>query len=443
MTPMRKRIPALWILCVLSLSIPAMAGPKNPVGKSSEKKEPQKTAEVIEPAATISLDALIQTAVEQNPSIRAARLAVESKQARILPEQTLPDPTLSFQSMGEAVPFILQAGDPSSGRTISFQQDIPFPGKLSLKGEIASTEAEVQSWNAEQTRRQVISEVKKAYYDYYFLFKSLKVVDEDRRLFQNFRQVAEEKYRVGQGAQQDVLKAQIEISKLIDRQTGLEQRLEITREMINSLLYRPPGTPLEEPADFEKAAFHHSMEDLQKLAQANAPSLKMQELEIERNQYAVKLAAKDFYPDFAVGFSYVDREDMREMYGIMVSAKLPLYFWRKQCPALKSAQSDLAGAQKQRDSTTSTLYYNLKDGYIVATTSERLVQLYKTVLIPQAGLTLESGFASYQVGTVDFLTLVDTVVTMLDYQLKYYEALKEFQKALAQLEPLVGIELTK
>lgn len=439
----KKRIPAIWMISVLILSIPVMAEAKNQSKISSEKKHSDPAADTAEQTDMITLDKLIKEALNRNPSIRAARLAVEGKRARVLPEQTLPDPTLSFQTMGDLLPPTLQADDPSSGRTFTVQQEIPFPGKLELKGKIASTEADVQSWNAEQTRRQVVADVKKAYYDYYFLHKAIKIVEEDRGLLQNFRQVAEEKYRVGQGAQQDVLRAQVEISKLVDRMAVLEQRLEITKEMINSLLHRPPGSPLSEPADFEKAEFRYSFEDLQKLAQVNSPSLKMQELEIERNQQAVKLAARDYYPDFAVAFSYVDRDDLPEMYGLMVSAKLPLYFWRKQRPALQGAQSDLAGARKQRDSTESTLYYNLKDGYTVATTSERLIQLYKTALIPQAGLTLESGYAAYQVGSVDFLTILDTVINLLDYQLKYFEALSEFQKALAQLEPLVGIELTR
>jgi outer membrane protein, heavy metal efflux system len=84
----------------------------------------------------------------------------------------------------------------------------------------------------------------------------------------------------------------------------------------------------------------------------------------------------------------------------------------------------------------------VKDAYTMATTSDQLAELYKTVVIPQASLSLESAYASYGVGTVDFLTLIDTLMTLLEYQLKYYESLTEYQKALAQLEPIVGVELT-
>jgi outer membrane protein TolC len=235
----------------------------------------------------------------------------------------------------------------------------------------------------------------------------------------------------------------VEISKLIDRLTVLEQRREIAEALINNLLYRQPETPVGKPAPVQKAELRYSLDQLNYIAQSNFPMLKMQEREIDRNQYAVQLARKEFYPDFSVGFTYFNRTAVPEMYGLMFSAKVPLYFWRKQRPELESAASSLASAQKQRDSMLSLLYFRLKDSYLMATTSERLIQLYGTGVIPQATLSLESAVAGYQVGKVDFLTLIDNLVTLLDYELKYYEVLIDYQKALAQLEPFVGTELTR
>ena len=175
----------------------------------------------------------------------------------------------------------------------------------------------------------------------------------------------------------------------------------------------------------------------------NSPKLKTQEKEIDRSQYAVELARKEYYPDFAVSAAYVERDAQKDMSGVMVKAKIPLYFWRNQRQELKGNQLSLAGAQKMRDSVVSSISYEIKNGYILATTSQRLVELYDSTLLPQARLSIESAVASYQVGSVDFLSLVDTVVTLLEYEIKYYEALTDFQKALAQLEPTVGVELTR
>lgn len=404
---------------------------------------PNTNQEASNQAGTVTLDELVQEALERNPSIQATRRAVEAKRAMILPAKTLPEPMIGFQTMGNLIPPTLQRGDPSSARTLAVTQDIPFPGKLALKGKIASMEAEGELWNYEQTRRQVVSDLKLAYYDLFLISKSIDIVQKDKDLLQRFEQIAQAKFRVGQGIQQDVLKAQVEISRLIDRLTVLEQRRGIAEALMTSLLYRPPETPIGKPAPVQKADLRHSIEDLFQIARSNFPGLKMQEREIDRNQFAVQLAQKEFYPDFSVGYNYLNRTASPEMYGLAVNVKVPLYFWRKQRPELESASSSLASAKKQRDNTTSLLYFKLKDSYLVATTSERLINLYGTGVIPQATLSLESATAGYQVGTVDFLTLIDNLVTLLEYELKYYEVLTDFQKALAQLEPLVGVELTR
>jgi outer membrane protein TolC len=134
---------------------------------------------------------------------------------------------------------------------------------------------------------------------------------------------------------------------------------------------------------------------------------------------------------------------MPEMWGLMVSVKIPLYFWKRQRPALEEAASELASAKRAHEQIAAQLLFQIKDQYLLATTAERLLRLYGEGIIPQATLTLESSVASYQVGTVDFLTLLTNVMTVLTYELNYYEQLVTFQKSLAQLEPLIGMELVR
>jgi outer membrane protein TolC len=414
-------------------------------GKAPSAKNPEvhRKAEdqVSTDRETTSLKDLVRELQERNPALQAAQKAAEAKKASIISARTLPDPVLSFQTMGDFFPPDLQGGDPSSGRTLGVEQEIPFPGKLGLKGKIAESEAAAEEWNTEQTRRELIADLKAAYFDLALTDKSIEILEKDRGLLQSITQVAEARYRVGEGNQQDVIKAQLEISKLLDRQAVLEQRRVIAEALLNSLLLRPSEAKVGKTAEVKKAELPYSLEELNQMARENSAKLKTQEKTIDRSQYAVELARKEYYPDFAVGFSYVDRDDMKEMYGIMAKAKLPLYFWRKQRPDLESARLTLTSAQKQRESITSTLNYSVRDAQVVATTSERLIHLYGNAIIPQSKIALESAFAAYQTGSVDFLTLLDSLVTLLDYELKYFEALTEFQKALAKLEPIIGVEL--
>lgn len=445
---MKGRVPdidgrfVLFTLCLLTLALASNVAMGRSVDKSPKatvvpaEEQPPGSGEV-------TLKELVKAALERNASIQASAQSVEAKRSRIIAEKTLPDPTVSFQTMGDPFPFNLQQGDPSSGRFYAVEQEIPFPGKLGLKGQIVEKEADVLQWNSEQTRRQVVSDLKRAYYEYVLIHKSIEIVEESKGLLDNFAQVAEARYRVGQGTQQDVLKAQVEISKLVHRLEVLEQRRVIAAAQINSLISRAAESPLGRPADVWKGdEVRYSLEELQQLAMGSAPALKMQQSEIERNEESVKLAKKQYFPDFALGFTYVQRDDMPEMYGVMVKAKVPLYFWRKQRQELKSAREGLVSAERLRDNVATTLQYAVRDAYTVAGTSRRLADLYRTTVIPQASLSLESSFVSYQVGQVDFLSLLDSVMTLLEYQLKFHESVAEHRRALAQLEPLVGVELT-
>ncbi len=386
---------------------------------------------------------LFNEAVEKNPEIKSAEAAAAASKAMIPSSGSLPDPMITFQHMGDLVPFRLQSGDPSSARTYGIEQEFPFPGKLGLKEKIASSEAQSRYWKSEFTRRKVVSELKQGFYDLYLARKSIDVLLKNKELLQNFEHIAESRYKVGQTIQQDVLKAQIEESKVLDKLLVLGQKKRIAEAKINTLLYRPAESEVGKPNEFEKAEFAYSLDELTQLALNSSPELKSNESEISGRQSGVELARREFYPDFAVGFTYFDREAQPEMYGVMLKAKVPLYFWRKQQPELDAARLNLSSARRMRDSSSSTIRFQVREAYTMATTSEKLAKLYSSAIIPQANLALNSGIANYQVGKIDFLQLIDASMALLEYELKYYEAMIDFHKALAQLEPMVGVDLTK
>lgn len=406
-----------------------------PTGLTGQGREPNQSG--------VTLSELVSEALENNPEITVAKRRIDSKRAQIPQASALPDPMISVTSMGNIVPFWLQQGDPSSARIIGFSQDIPFPGKLSLKGKAARLEADAERFTFEQTWRGVVANLKTAYYELYFIDRSLATVSRTKTLLEQFLKIAEARYEVGKGLQQDILKAQTEISILLERQIMLEQRRRSTVAMINSVLLRPPEQPLGPIAEVAKNDLPFTLESLYESALNGNPEIKRQERMIDSSQYKLAAARKDYYPDFGANVQYLQRDGMPDMWGLGVNITIPLYFGKRQRPAVEEALADLSGARGEYDSLRAQTMFRIKDQYLTATTAARLLDLYEKGVIPQAALTLESSIASYQVGTSDFLTLLTNLVTVLTYEVNYYEQLANYQKALAQLEPLIGVELAK
>jgi outer membrane protein, heavy metal efflux system len=389
-----------------------------------------------------NLDTLVNELIEKNPSIIAARRVADASHARITPARTLPEPVVTFETMGNLIPPTVMAGDASSARVMRFSQEVPFPGKLKLQGQTAAAEASIQMWRLEEISREKVVELKNAYYDLFLAQKLSSVVDNSKKLLRQFAEISEAQYRIGKGAQQDIIKAEVEVSRLQARLAEFENALISAQVRINTLLYRQPDTQIVLPADLSIPQFTRTLEELYEKAKNKNPQVRMNQKEIERNEYTVALAKKAFYPDFEGEFSYYNRQNMPEMYGLMFKVKVPLYYWRRQRPELEAATSSLLEQRRTYENTLSTLYFQLKDPFLKTTTDKKLLDIYSNSIIPQSTLALESSISSYRVGTVDFLSLLNNQQTVLEFEMKRYEVLVDYYKALVMLESLAGEKLT-
>jgi outer membrane protein TolC len=391
----------------------------------------------------VTLDDLINAALAQNPAIKSAAERYKAQQARVPQARSLPDPTFSGGWMGNITPFSVQLNDPSSYRGLTVAEDFPFPGKLKLRGQIADRDAEAAWWDYERARRQVASDVKVAYYEYFYYTKAIEITEKDKDLLRKLASISEELYRVGKGMQADVFRAQVEVSRIDQKLIILRQQEETARAHLNTLLYRDPGSPLPLPAPFTPAEFHVTLQDLYELAHQNDPGLERDRRMIEENRSAVNLARKAYDPDFSAAYTYWQRPMMADMHGVMVGINIPVFFRTKQRQGVIEATHGLIGAQRNLDDRTTTVNFEIKQQYLAATASLDLSNLYSKAIVPQSSLALESSMSAYEVGKLDFLSMLTSFVDVLDYEVSYYEELSKFQSALARLEPLVGTELTK
>lgn len=279
-----------WNVVVAQQTSTAPAETPSPVGENADE--------------VVSLAALVEQALARNPEIRAMARQSDMMRARVPQAKALPDPMLELGNISSLIPVPPlkgRSGDTSSERMVGVSQELPFPGKRTLRGCVAEAEAGAEQWNFEQTRFNVVAEVKDAYYELAYVDKAIETIAKNRKLLEQFTKIAEARYAVGKGIQQDVLKAQVELSKLVDRMTVLEQRRATAEAKINSLLYRELETPVGRTEALKARVFDYTLAGLNETAAAHNPALKAQRRRVEGRQYGVELAKKEFYPDFSVG----------------------------------------------------------------------------------------------------------------------------------------------
>ncbi len=393
--------------------------------------------------SVLKLDDVIRTALAANPAVKSAAHTLSAARASVPQVRALPDPTLGVGWMGNPRPFSVQTGDPSSYRSLSTMQVLPFPGKRSLRGQIAGKEVDASNWDLEGVRRRVVADVKAAYYDYWYYEKAIRTTQANRDLLSKLSQIAEARYRVGKGMQADVLRSQVEISLFLQKLTVLEQQRATAQARLNTLLARDPEAPLPPAADLvNPSPLNYSLDELYKEARENDPEYQRMQKMVERNQLAVNLAQKDFLPDLSVGYMYEQRPAMPDMHGFTFTVNVPVFYRSKQREEVRQAKEEELSASSARENRHNELYFDLKQNYLAAKASGDLLKLYSQGVVPQSSLALESAMSSYQVGNVDFLTVMENFTTVLNYQTDYYRELANYQISLARIEALTGVELT-
>ena len=383
----------------------------------------------VEPS--LKLQPLIEEAFQQNPEIQAAKQRWEAAKARIPQVQTLPDPIVGFTYRG---PDIAREG------RFQVQQQFPFPGKLGLKGEIAGKAADQASQYYKAVQLRVIAQLKTAYYTLHFIHESIKVVNKNLVILNGLEKTAEVRYKVGKGIQQDVFRAQVELSREMERLTSLEQEQHSIRAELNRILNHPPTTPLGIPEEPTLTPLTYTLEELITLVKQRAPLLQVQAHGIERSQSAVALAQREYYPDFIVRLGAIQsfRSDaLQDAFG-MLGIKVPLYYATKQTYGEKEALAKLEGARKDYDTVLQASLFRLKDNFVRAQRAERLVKLIGQAIIPQASLALESAMAGYGVGKVDFLTMLDNVLRLQQDELDLHRQKTDHEIAVARIEEVIG-----
>jgi outer membrane protein TolC len=396
------------------------------------------------PELPVSLRELTALAIRNNPEIVAAQKKYEAARQRPAQESSLPDPTVSlgYNSVGNPLPGAGLGSQVLANVGVMVSQEVPFPGKLKLKADMASKEAQAEFQQYQAVQLAVISRLKQAYFRLRYSYAATGLLVRYRDLLEKLLKVTEDRYSVGRAAQQDVFKAQTQTSILETRLVKLDQEQRSRRAEINSILNRAVGTPVGRPEDVNPKELTATLEELLAATRQDSPMLGRDQKMIERSELAVNMARKEYYPDVTVNAGYYNMGSMPPMYEVRADFKVPIYFWRKQRAGVNEQVSNLSQARRTYEATDQSLRYRVQDDFLMAQASARLMRLYRQTVVPQGNLALESSLSTYETGTVDFLSVLSNFTMVLDYEMSYYDEALNYSLALSRLEEMTGQALT-
>jgi outer membrane protein TolC len=392
--------------------------------------------------AVTPLAALLDEAAQNNPDILAARRGWQA--ATQVPSQvsTMPDPEVTVQhlSVGSPRPFAGYSNSDFAYLGIGVSQDLPFPGKLKLRGEVAERDAALAREKLESTRRSILQQVKDAYFQLAYIQQTLGVLERNDRLLEQIEKIADARYRVGQGSQQDVLKAQLERTKLQRELVHHHEIMQTQQAVLRKVLNRKADSPDVTAEGLVETPLSIPVNDLLAKIRTQNPDVAGQQEMINRQSLQVETARKDRYPDFSVQYMWQHTaEQFRDYYMVSVSARIPIYRRRKLNPEMTQAVEELHQSRRQYESQVQSAFFEVRSQYIAAETASQMLKIHREGLIPQALATYQSGLAAYQTGRLDFETLLSGFMDVLNFDEEYWKALLDHETALSKIEQLTGV----
>jgi outer membrane protein, heavy metal efflux system len=395
--------------------------------------------------APLNLSEAVAEAIAKNPEIQMLQQRREVASARAKQASYLEDPEIAIQLNGVPLsnPTTLNQADFNS---IGIRQKLPFFGKLGLKEKIGEQEAKIADQELRAKEREITSMVKMAYADLFMAQRSIEILREQLDIMKTIIGATESRYRVGRVTQQDVFKAQLEQSQLLNQLIVAEEESNAAAVKLNAVMYRPARTPTEVSAELALPDIPSTPSSLDELALANRPELRGAEEGIARSERMYELADRNRkFPDFMVGWDYMrmPTEMNKDRYGAMVNISIPFSPWTigKRNYEVEESLAEVRAAKSNRDAIRNTTLKQVGESLFKVQAAKRSVQLYREGLLSQAELSFRSALAAYQTGRVEFVNLLEAQRALREVRMGYYKATANYLQNVAELERVVGREL--
>ena len=387
------------------------------------------------------VEALVAEAMRSSPLIAAARSHWSAQEKVPRQVSTLPDPELALQhfTVGSPQPFSGYETSDFYYTGFGATQEIPGPGKLGLRAQQAQRDAEFARAQYEAARRSVAEKVREACFDLFYLRKASAVLVENRAELDRVERITETGYRLGRGNQQDVTKAQLQLTQMLREIEMNREQIDEQQADLKAIIGRETDSRDLEVGEIKLSAFDLDATRIRALAAARSPALQMAQAMASRSDDSLALAQHDYIPDFSIGYMYQKTGPRtRDYYMLSLGAKIPLYFWRKQRPAVEQAVLEKEAASEQVRAARLDAASGVDRQIVAIRTADRIITLYRDGLIPQSSATRAAAYAGYSSGKVDFQTLLSAVIDVLNLNQEYFRAIADHEIAIAKLKEIIG-----
>ncbi|OVE76959.1 hypothetical protein BVX98_03910 [bacterium F11] len=393
----------------------------------------------------VSLQDVLKIAQKQNPAIKAAQKRWEAEMESISPSRSFPDPVLTFVTYKEE----LQTRAGPLEKKYGISQKFPFPGKRKIKGKVAKEKARMAEEAYKSKSLKVFSQVTNAYYELFYIDQSIRVNQQLADQIRHFARVAERKYATGSQTQSSVFRAQVELAKILNDLITLKQKRISALARLNSFLNRPTREPLA-PEKPTHLTFDDKAEDLIKVAKKYRPEILAANALLGKSEAATSLAVRQYFPDLTVGYEISKigsgntntTFDGKDAEAFRFQVNVPIWF-NQMNSQYREAKAMRASSEALLMDWTNRTMFEVEDLTVKMETATRLIKLFKDTVLPQAEQALKSSQSGYEADRVRFLDLLDSIRTLLQFELEYYRYEANFGQAKAELERVMGIPLSE
>jgi cobalt-zinc-cadmium efflux system outer membrane protein len=393
---------------------------------------------------TPDLQDLIDEALQNNPQLRAVRHSAAASRTRIDQSTSWDAPQIGVELYQVPVASFPNPFRNNMETDYFIQQMIPFPGKLSAMGEAAENNAGMAEQSARALERKIIRDLKTAYYELYFVQHKIQLNNENRELMRRFLTIAQSQYEVGMGKQPDILRAQTELSILLNDGITMEKEKTVVEAMINTIINRPIASPLGDVPEIKTNIPQWTLDQLRPLVIENRPELKGMDLNIAMNRAELTASKREYLPDFMVRTMYKDMAMTRDdFWSVMIAVSIPLSPWSsgKYTARVEENELNVNKAEAEYQNMRNMAFFGVQDALMKVQTNRNQVELYTKTIIPQAEQTLQSTLAAYQTGKTEFLMLIDAYRMLLMAKNDHAMAVMNYMSSQADLEQAVGLDV--